>query len=179
MRISGTVFAGLPTLKKRKIMAVFSIDKVERRPVDGYGGKYEVGRDGSVWRNGSRLSVSRGYVNLSHKGVVSTVKVAYLVARAWIPNLEGRKWVRHKNGVSGDDRVDNLEWSEQKEELRGRKFVWDDVSVCKWDTGAFIGKFPSLREACAAVGVREDHARKVLRGELRKARGFVFKVSEV
>ena len=160
-------------------MAVFSIDKVECRPVDGYGGKYEVGRDGSVWRNGSRLSAHRGYVNLSHKGVVSGVKVAYLVARAWIANPEGRQWVRHRNGVAGDDRAENLEWCEQKEELRGRRGVWEAVSVWKWDSGAFIGQFRSLREACAAVGVREDHARKVLRGELRKAKGFVFNVSEV
>lgn len=156
-------------------MAVFSIDKVECRPVEGYGGKYVVGRDGSVWRNGSRIIANRGYVNLSHKGVVSTVKVCYLVARAWIPNLEGRKWVRHKNGVSGDDRVENLEWSERKEELRGRRASIGAVSVWEKYSGNLVGSWPSLKEACEELGVSEDHARKVLRGKGRSAKGYVFK----
>lgn len=41
--------------------------------------------------------------------------VSWLVARAWVPNAEGRPYVRHKNGNTRDNRADNLEWCEKPE----------------------------------------------------------------
>ena len=156
-------------------MAEFSVSNVERRAIPGYGGKYEVGRDGSVWRSGTRLVVVLGYVTLSHGSERSQVRVAYLVARAFVPNLEGRPWLRHKNGNTRDDRAENLEWSEQKEETRGRKR--DRSAVVVWRKGSedLVGSWPDLRSACLDLGVDENIARRVLRGGQRSTGGYIFR----
>lgn len=157
-------------------MAVFGIKKVERRPVDGFGGRYEVGSDGSVWGKGSRLAVHNGYVNLSHKGVVQKVKVCYLVARAFLPNLEGRPYVRHKNGVGTDDRAENLEWSEKKEELRGRRAVLENVTVWRKESGELVGSWKSIKEMCVELRLDESSVRRMLRGKAKSVKGLIFKV---
>lgn len=173
----GTKIAGIPTPKKAEIMAVFGIDKIERKEIPGYGGRYEVGSDGSVWGCGMELQKIGGYVNLSWKGRMDKAKVCYLVARAFVPNAEGRPWVVHKNGVAGDDRAENLEWSERKEELRGRKSAKVGVvSVWRKEDGELVGSWASLEEACLALGVEERSARRQLRGGAKSVKGFIFKV---
>lgn len=165
-------FAGFLGLKKSSKMAVFGLGGVEVRSL----GKYEVGSDGSVWRNGSRLAVDRGlYVSVSEGGKVSKVRVAYLVARAFLPNSEMRPYVRHKDGDPRNNRMENLEWSEKPEELRGRRSVKEPVTVWLRENGMFVGGWPSVREACQALKVGEGSARRVLRGEAKSAKGYIFK----
>ena len=156
-------------------MAEFSVERVERKAVPGFGGAYEVGSDGSVWRGGGRLVVVAGYVTLSCHGVVKRVRVSYLVARAFVPNLEGRPWVRHRNGNPRDDRAENLEWSETKEELRGRKSVKAAVVVWKNGSGELVGSWPDVKDACRELGLRLDAAQKVLRGDIGSTGGYVLK----
>jgi len=156
-------------------MAVFGIEKVETKVIEGYSGKYSVGRDGTVWRNGSKLTTYNGLVSLSAGGRVDRVRVAYLVARAFLKNSEGRPYVRHKNRDFRDNRVENLEWSEMREELRGRRGVHAPVVVWK-KNGAFVGSWPSVEEASAALGVPVAYIRRVLNGDAESSRGYVFKL---
>lgn len=158
-------------------MAVFGIDKIERKSVPGYGGRYEIGSDGSVWSCGRELKQMAGYVNLSWKGVMDKVKVAYLVARAFVPNSEGRPWVVHKDGDARNNAAENLEWSEEREELRGKKKVdVGIVSVWRKDSGELVGSWGSLVDACLALGVDERSARRQLRGGARSVKGYVFRI---
>ena len=53
-----------------------------------------------------------------------TVRVERLVAEAFIPNPLGLKWIKHKNGVLSDDRVENLEWSSSHDM---RSDYWDTI----------------------------------------------------
>lgn len=157
-------------------MAVFSLGSIEVRPVEGFGGHYSVGNDGSVWRDGARLIADRGmYVSLSGGGRTEKVRIAYLVARAFLPNSEMRPWVRHLNGDPRDNRAANLEWSEKREELRGRRRVVEAVTVWRKDDGALVGSWKDLREACAALGVAEQSARRMLAGKAASVKGYVFK----
>ena len=79
------------------------------------GGRYEVGDDGRVYSGGLPLSPVRGeWVSIGGE----RRKVCYLVARAFVPNPEGRPYVVHRNGDARDHRAVNLAWSERKEEVR-------------------------------------------------------------
>lgn len=162
--------------KKHEIMAVFGVKKEETRPVPGYGGAYVADRDGNIWRNGSVLVATRGYVSLSHGGKVEKVKVAYAVARAWIANPELRPYVRHRNGDAEDNRVENLEWSERREGGRGRRRVDSAVTVWRKYSGELVGSWPSVRSACMALGLNEGNVMRQIRGEAKSVKGYIFTV---
>lgn len=100
-------------------------------------------------------------------------KVAYLVARAFVPNVEGRQWVRHRNGDRGDDRAENLEWSDEKEVVRrGRKpgVRW----IGAWNAdGEKVGEWRNVSEASKALGVTERKVRDAARRK-GKAGGYLW-----
>lgn len=100
----------------------------ECRPVAGYEGLYSVTRDGRVWSHPKRFARTRhgglwlkpglndtGYlvVVLAKDGVHSTQRVHRLVALAWLPKPAHLNVINHINGISTDNRVENLEWCTQ------------------------------------------------------------------
>lgn len=64
-------------------------------------------------------SVVHGYlrVELRKEGKKISVGVHRLVAEAFIPNLENKPIVNHKNGRKQDNRVENLEWATNSENV--------------------------------------------------------------
>lgn len=84
-------------------------------PVEGYGGRYIVSSHGRVQSRRGFLKpgiVTDGYlaVRLSLYGHCKTLTLHRLVAKAFIPNAEGKAQVNHKDGVKTNNHVDNLEW---------------------------------------------------------------------
>lgn len=143
-------------------------DKVRRERIDD---KYSVTEDGLVWSGELPLEPINGEgVNLHGK----RFKVAYLVARAFVPNQECRKWVRHKNGDRTDNRASNLEWSDEKEEeRRGRKPTARWISAVD-DNFNVVGNWPNVMEAAKAVGVAPGAIRACLARRRRRAGGFMW-----
>ena len=140
--------------------------KVRRVRIDS---KYSVSEDGVVWSDDLPLEPIGGWgVNLHGK----RVKIAYLVARAFVPNSECRQYVVHRNGDRSDNRAENLEWSDRKEELpRGRKpdLRW----IRAWRTdGEPAGCWSNVKAASEETGVLGWQIRACLSGRRKLAGGL-------
>lgn len=82
--------------------------------------EYEVWEDGTVLGRqgkqiGAYLKSGYKYVGLFGPEKRCNELIHRLVAKAFIPNLEDKPEVNHKNEVRDDNRVENLEWMTIKE----------------------------------------------------------------
>lgn len=57
------------------------------------------------------------YINLRKNGIGGRQAIHRLVAQHFIPNPNNKKTVNHINGIKSDNRVINLEWATQKENI--------------------------------------------------------------
>lgn len=99
------------------------------KDIDGFVGVYKVNMNGDVVRvcsaqssfKGRKLngSIHLGYVRyrLSHKGFTERVFAHVLVAKAFIYNEFCYPFINHKNAVKTDNRVENLEWCTQLQNI--------------------------------------------------------------
>jgi hypothetical protein len=97
-------------------------------PIKGYS-NYWVTDDGRVYvrsaKTGYRIKqmayhyVTGGYrmVHLRKNGKQISSTVHRLVAETFIPNLDNKPQVNHKNGIRTDNRVENLEWVTAQENI--------------------------------------------------------------
>lgn len=120
-------------------------------------GRYSVDREGVVYSDGLPLRAVGG-VWVSIYG--QRRYVSYLVARAWVPNLEGRKYVVHKNGDRKDNRADNLEWSDV-EEGRAKSGPRPGLRwIGQFDLdGNLVAMYRSVVEAADALGLDQHYVR--------------------
>ena len=108
------------------------------KDIPGYEGRYAVTKDGRVWSHRKKTSVGknggvridgnkwliltesnpgRGYQRIAlvdYSGNRKMLSVHRLVAITYIPNPDNLPFINHKNGVTTDNRVENLEWCDAK-----------------------------------------------------------------
>jgi hypothetical protein len=110
-------------MAKQTIDEVFA--GVEWRPIEGYESEYAVSADGRVWSFRRSIilkpeEVHNGYlrVALCVDKEVKHYRIHRLVANAFLPNPLDLPQVNHINHNRKDNRVENLEWTTQLENLR-------------------------------------------------------------
>lgn len=142
------------------------------RDVVGYEGLYGVSNRGNVYnlRSGCLVEGQKGaYVTLSSKGKAKTWRIGDLVAMAWIRNIGGLRYVRHKDGDIRHNVVKNLEWSNERE----RPVRNDARRVLQLDLmGVLVGKFNSISDAAMVTGVDKGSISRCCRGNAVSAGGY-------
>lgn len=142
---------------------------------------YSVSSDGQVRNDitGRLLSLrtnNRGYysVHLYKDGKDYTIPVHRLVAKAFIPNPEDLPQVNHVDGNKKNNRIDNLEWITNLENMRHafRNGLIPTASPIRCvETGE---TFISIGDAGRKTGIPSSCISDCLRGICRHAHGHHF-----
>lgn len=165
----------------------------EFMPIEGYEGKYEVGKDGSVWslnyhRTGQRKELrpapndKYGHVTvkLFKDGKRKTERVHRLVLNAYLPKPSDDLEVLHLNSKPTDNRLNNLKWGLHIENMNDphhkalQSLVHTNhpaksIPVLCIETDEV---YPSVCEAERQTGIDHSSICKCLNGKLKTAGGF-------
>ena len=143
--------------------------EVQKKRLDS---RYEIGSDGNVYSDGLVLEPING-IGVNIRG--QRKKIAYLVARAFLPNPESRPYVRHKNGDVTDNRLENLEWSEKMEvRRRGPKPKVRYCSAYSLD-GEKVGVYRNPAEGALDLGANVRSVKNCLNGRQKTAGGYLWR----
>lgn len=125
--------------------------------IPGYEELYGVDDEGNVWSLRNQIILkpyvnTGGYlrVNLCDSGKMQHKYIHRLVAESFVPNPEGYGVVNHKNADPSDNRAVNLEWCDQRYNIRYSRDLGNqnDIPVRAFSpiTGE-IREFKNLKEA--------------------------------
>lgn len=171
------------------------------KDITGYDGKYKISNFGNVlsldWRGTKKPKIlkktkkSNGYltVSLATEDSYKMVYIHRLVASAFLPKIEGKDFVNHKDCNKANNNVDNLEWCTQKEnsihasinhrlwDRKGKPLVYTNkrVKMINKITNETIKIFADVMEARKYIGDGDRHSSHIyscLTGERKSHKGY-------
>lgn len=125
-------------------------------------------------------SIKNGYLRISSMGDRS---IHRLLAEHFIPNPNNYNTVNHINEDKLDNRIENLEWVTQKQNVN--KFIENNKQTLKFKivemftmNGEYIKSFNNVIEASRYVGITRSAISKCCNGNNKSAHGYIFKFKE-
>lgn len=151
-------------------------------------------------------TLNNGYliIGLSQNGKRTPFLIHRLVAEAFIPNLDNKHCIDHINTIRTDNRVENLRWCTQKENLnnpitkiyiserqKGEKGYWygklgkeskNSKPILQISTnGEFIKKWDCIKDVERELGFNNSNISKCCcgKGYYKTAYGYIWKYYDI
>ena len=159
-------------------------------PIKGYEDKYLISNMGNVkstphlYRHSEKKlkpwKCGRGYLWVELNG--KSFSVHRLVATHFIPNPENKRTVNHKNEDKTDNRVENLEWATDSENInygtrndRTAQANMKPILRISKETGEVLERYPCLKAAVADGFNHSAVSQCANGGRLKSSGGYVWR----
>lgn len=156
---------------------------------------YEVYEDGRIYGIKGKKFLNpkvnwNGYhrIQIWNKGKCEYSSWHRIVAETFIPNPENKPFVNHINGIKTDNRVENLEWCTQKENIKhaidnglfgSRLNNKTSIKVDQFTKdGEFIKTWESQMEIERVLGISHVNISSATRSKTNYSKGYVWKIHE-